>query len=45
VLRIQPPLVVTKEQMDCAMDRIEEAIEDFVQGRIPDSVLETIKGW
>jgi len=45
VLRIQPPLVVTKEQMDCALDRIEESIEDYVKGRIPDSVLETIKGW
>ena len=45
VLRIQPPLVISKEQMDCAMDRIEESIEDYVQGRIPDSVLETVKGW
>jgi 4-aminobutyrate aminotransferase and related aminotransferases len=45
VLRIQPPLVISQEQMDCAMDRIEESIEDYVQGRIPDSVLETVKGW
>lgn len=45
VLRIQPPLVISKEQMDSAMDRIEESIEDFVAGRIPDSVLETVKGW
>ena len=45
VLRIQPPLVISKEQADAAIDRIEEAFEDFEKGRIPDSVLATVKGW
>ena len=42
---IAPPLVITREQMDSALDAIEESFEDFTAGRIPDSVLETVKGW
>jgi 4-aminobutyrate aminotransferase len=45
VLRIQPPLVITKEEMDKALDIIEESMEEFSKGQIPDSALETIKGW
>jgi len=45
VLRFQPPLVITKEQLDKAMDAIDEAIAEFLKGDIPDSVLETVKGW
>jgi 4-aminobutyrate aminotransferase len=45
VLRIQPPLVITMEEMDKAVDIIEEAMKDFLAGDIPDSVLETSKGW
>jgi 4-aminobutyrate aminotransferase len=45
VLRIQPPLVITKEAMDKALSIIEESMEDFAKGHIPDSALETVKGW
>ncbi len=45
VFRIQPPLVISREQMDIALDSIEESFEDFTAGRIPDSVLDTVKGW
>ena len=45
LLGVQPPLVISKEQADAAIDRIEEAFEDFEKGRIPDSVLATVKGW
>jgi len=45
VLRIQPPLVITMEQIDKAMDILEEAIKEFLAGDIPDEVLETAKGW
>jgi 4-aminobutyrate aminotransferase len=45
VLRIQPPLVITKEEMDKALDIIEESMDEFEKGQIPDSVLETVKGW
>ena len=45
VLRIQPPLVITQEEMDKSLNIIEESMDDFANGRIPDSVLETVKGW
>ena len=45
VLRIQPPLVISREEMDKALDIIEESMDEFVKGQIPDSVLETVKGW
>ncbi len=44
-LRVQPPLVITKDQMDRALDIIEESIQDFLNGEIPDSVLTFAKGW
>ena len=45
VLRIQPPLVISKEELKTAIDAIEESMDEYVKGDIPDSVLETIKGW
>ena len=45
VLRIQPPLVITKAEIDKALDIIEESMDEFAQGKIPDSVLDTVKGW
>jgi len=45
VLRIQPPLVISKEEMDKALDIIEESMDEFEKDQIPDSVLETVKGW
>lgn len=45
VLRIQPPLVISKEQIDKAIDIIEESILEYLSGEIPDQVLDVIKGW
>ncbi len=45
VLRFQPPLVITREQVEEAIGKIDESIEEFYRGDIPDSVLETVKGW
>jgi len=45
VLRVQPPLVITREEMDKAMDIIEEAINEYLAGDIPDEVLKVAKGW
>ena len=45
VLRIQPPLIITLEQIDRAVDIIEACVTDFEGGAIDDSVLDTIKGW
>jgi len=45
VLRIQPPLVITMEQVDKAIDIIDESINDYLSGRIPDKVLSVVVGW
>lgn len=45
VLRIQPPLVITREEMDKALDVLEEAIGEYIAGDIPDEVLRIAKGW
>ncbi len=45
VLRFQPPLVITKAQIDESMDKIDASIQEYLKGDIPDSVLETVKGW
>jgi 4-aminobutyrate aminotransferase len=45
VLRIQPPLIISKEEIDSALEMIEESIVEFLNGEIPDEVLETSKGW
>jgi 4-aminobutyrate aminotransferase len=45
VLRVQPPLVITKEEMDKAIDIIDGAIQDYLAGDIPDEVLQIAKGW
>lgn len=45
VLRIQPPLVITKDEVNKAMSIIEESIVEFLNGEIPDEVLESSTGW
>ena len=45
VLRIQPPLIIKKEELDTAIDIIEGAINDFLAGDIPDEILKISKGW
>ena len=45
VLRIQPPLVITTEQLKKAFSIIDEAMVDFRAGRIDDSVLSFRAGW
>lgn len=45
VLRIQPPLILTKLQADKAIDIIEESINEYLKGNIPDEVLKVAKGW
>lgn len=44
-LRIQPPLVITYEQMDKAVDILDHAIEDYMNGKIGDEIFEYAKGW
>jgi 4-aminobutyrate aminotransferase len=45
VLRIAPPLVVTLEQAEAAVAILAQALDDSVSGRVPDSVVEKVKGW
>lgn len=45
VLRIAPPLTLSYEDLDKAVKIITQSIEDVEQGKVPDSVLENIKGW
>lgn len=45
VLRIQPPLIITKEEMIKALEIIGLSILDYLSGKIPDDVLKLTKGW
>ncbi|MEA4847811.1 MAG: aspartate aminotransferase family protein [Clostridiaceae bacterium] len=45
VLRVQPPLVISKEELGRALDIIEESMKEYLNGEIPDEVLEVAKGW
>lgn len=45
VLRIQPPLVISKEQIDKSLAVIEQSIKDYLNSKIPDEVLQFAKGW
>lgn len=45
VLRIQPPLVISKEEVDRALNIIEESIREYLSGDISDEILKEAKGW
>lgn len=45
VLRIQPPLIIKKAEIEKAIDIIEKSIQEYMDGLIPDSVLDKVKGW
>lgn len=44
-LRVQPPLVITREQVEKAMGIIDSAINDYLNDRIGDEVYEVTQGW
>ena len=44
-LRIQPPLVITKEQIDRAVSILDGALSDYCNGKIGDEAFEYTKGW
>lgn len=44
-LRIQPPLVITKEQLDKSIEILEQSIKDFLNNNISDEAFEFINGW
>lgn len=45
ILRIQPPLVISIEEIDRALDIIEDTIQEYINGRISDEALKVVKGW
>ena len=45
VLRVAPPLTISEAHFEEALNIIEESFEDVEQGLVPDTVLESIKGW
>ncbi|MGC8982531.1 MAG: aspartate aminotransferase family protein [Desulfurococcaceae archaeon] len=45
VLRIAPPLTIPKEDLDAALDIIEESVKDALEGRVPDEVVERMVAW
>jgi 4-aminobutyrate aminotransferase len=45
VLRIQPPLVIEKEQLKKAFSIIGQAMDEYRAGKIPDDVLANRAGW
>ena len=44
-LRIQPPLVITKEQIDKAIKIMDNAFENYINNKIDDKILLYSKGW
>lgn len=44
-LRIQPPLVITKNQIDESTEILENSINDFISGKISDDAYTFINGW
>jgi 4-aminobutyrate aminotransferase len=45
VLRIAPPLNIEKSTVDEALEIIESSIKDAIEGKVPDKVLEYLRGW
>lgn len=45
VLRIQPPLVITMEEIDRAVDILDACVSDYEAGKISDEALTTVMGW
>lgn len=45
ILRIQPPLVITREEADQALTVLEAAIDAYTRGLLPDDALTEMHGW
>lgn len=45
VLRICPPLVITRAQADRALSILDDSLADALSGKVPDSVLSRVRGW
>lgn len=45
ILRIQPPLIISFDEAKKAMNIIEDAISEYVNGLISDEALNVVQGW
>ena len=45
ILRIQPPLVITKAEADKALDIMDQAFDAYTKGLLPDDALSEMRGW
>ncbi len=45
ILRIQPPLIITEEELEEGFAILKKSLSDYLDGAIPDSVLEENTGW
>ncbi|AFL65919.1 aspartate aminotransferase family protein [Desulfurococcus amylolyticus] len=45
VLRIAPPLVISREELDAGINIVDEAIRDVLEGKVPDDVINKMKAW
>ena len=45
VLRIAPPLVITKEEIDKAVEIIDESINDVLKGKVSDQIITYLRAW
>ncbi|MDO5043712.1 MAG: aspartate aminotransferase family protein [Coriobacteriia bacterium] len=45
VLRVQPPLVITEEQLDKGLDIIDSCMQELVEGKLPDDLVKGDRGW
>jgi len=45
VLRIAPPLTIGRDELEKALEIVEESIEDVAKGKVSDSVLKEMSAW
>lgn len=45
ILRIQPPLVITKEEADKGLDILDQAFDAYTRGLLPEDALSEMHGW
>ncbi len=45
VLRVQPPLIITEDEVTRGLEILRDAINDYREGRISDEVLAFARGW
>lgn len=44
-LRVQPPLVIAREELDRAAEIIRDALAAYTAGELSDSILDEMQGW